>query len=199
MTRSQELDNPVWWDARYHAADAPWDRGIVAPEVIDFAQAHPGAGRWALDIGCGTGTHSRELARNGYRVAALDLSSVALQRALGAARAESLSWVCAQASAAHLDLFAVDFALALDVGCFHGLQPDDQIRYAAALSRRLAADGCYLLYAVHPRTGGEGGPPGVWPARIIELFGVHFDLEWRNQGRQGERRADWWLWRNRQT
>lgn len=195
MSRSTDLDNPAWWDARYHNQSTPWDRGIVAPEVSTFADRQPGAGQFALDIGCGTGTHGRELGRRGYRVVGVDLSHIALQRAQTAAHAEGLSWIGVQGSAATLDMVDTEFGMALDVGCFHGMSEADQAQYAAALQRQLTPGGYYLLYAVHTRIGDEAGPPGVSPARIIELFGPHFELEWRNEGRQWQRVADWWLWR----
>lgn len=186
---------PAWWDARYLQGPAPWDQGIVAPEVLAFAAAHPGAGAWALDIGCGAGTHGRALARHGYRVAGIDLSAVALRRALAAARAEDLPWVGVQGSASHLDLFAVRFQMALDVGCLHTLTPEQVGEYAQALRRRLLPRGWYLLYAVHPRQDpGQSGPPGLAPRVIARILHPGFDLLWRQPGRQGDRPADWWLW-----
>lgn len=196
MIQSTQREDAARWNARYREGSTPWDRGIVAPEVLTFANQHPGLDQWALDIGCGTGNHSREFARNGYRVVGIDFSHIALQRALTTARVESLRWAGVQASAANLDLVDVAVAVALDVGCFHGMNEVDQLRYATALNRRLAPGGHYLLYAAHPRADHETtGPPGVNPATVIELFGAHFELEWRNRGWHGERRSDWWLWR----
>ena len=180
---------------RYRESDAPWDQGIVAPEVERFAAEHPGRGARALDIGCGTGTHGRELARRGYRVIGLDLSHVALRQALAAARAENLDWLSVQGSATDIAMLDATFAAALDVGCFHALTEAMQAAYADGLARRLAAGGHYLLYAVHPREEGQAGPPGVAPAQIERVFGPRFDLVWKQEGWQGERRADWWLWR----
>lgn len=194
MEHSTQLNESAQWNARYHDGSTPWDRGIVAPEVVAFANEYPGADQWALDIGCGTGTHSRELARHGYRVAGIDLSQIALQRALTTAQTEGLPWVGVQGSAANLDFLDAPFAAALDIGCFHGMAAAEKADYAAALNRRLIPGGHYLLYAVHPRIGDESGPPGVNPARILELFAPNFTLEWRNEGRQGQRQADWWLW-----
>jgi len=195
MTDQHQLSSPAWWDARYREGATGWDHGIVVPEVEAFAAGRPGDGAWALDIGCGTGTHGRELARRGYRVVAIDLSHVAVRRALSFAQAENLTWFGVQGSAAHLDLFRQTFALALDVGCFHGLTEEQQRNYALGLHRRLAPGGYYLLYAVHPRTSAEQwGPPGVAPARIEQIFSPYFTPIWRREGRQGERRADWHLW-----
>ena len=187
---------PAWWDIRYSEGSKPWDRGIVAPEVAAFAADHPGNDAWAIDIGCGTGVHGRELARHGYRVAGIDLSLVALRSALAAALAEGLPWVGVRGSATELVLFRQMFTVALDVGCFHGIPHDLQPRYAEALARRLQPGGHFLVYAVHPRDFEEqGGPSGVAPARIEAVFNPTFETVWRQEGWQGERRADWWLLR----
>ncbi len=196
MITDTELNSADWWDSRYSEGTTPWDQGTVAPEIASFARAHPNHGGWAIDIGCGTGTHGRELARWGYRVVGLDLSQVALRRALTLAEAEDLGWVGVQASATDLHLLRQPFSIALDVGCFHGLTSEQQQAYAAALLRRLSVDGYFLLYAVHPRTYPEqGGPPGVEPEQIEAVFSPFLTVEWCQQGWQGERKADWWLWR----
>lgn len=196
MNEETRPGDAAWWDARYRAGTTPWDKGTVAPEVIEFARQHPGRNAWAVDIGCGTGTHGRELARNDYRVVALDLSFVAIQKARDAARREGLAWFGVQGSASQLDLFQVELAAALDVGCFHGLSQADQLAYAKALDRRLTEGGYYLLYAAHPRPAGEvGGPPGVDPDVILEIFGARFHLLERQPGFHGQRGSDWWIWR----
>lgn len=200
MNDKSELGRASWWDARYREGTTPWDQGTVAPEVLAFAAEHPGNDGWALEIGCGTGTHGRGLARAGYRLVGLDLSHVALQQALAVARAEALNWVGIQASAPDLLLLKQQFAVALDVGCFHGLSQEQRVAYGVALSRRLQPGGYYLVYAVHEKEQeSQGGPPGVPPEQTAAVFGAHLDLVWRQEGRQGERHADWWLWQKSHT
>jgi SAM-dependent methyltransferase len=199
MTLEADRHSPAYWDARYRENHTPWDQGTVAPEVLAFVAEHPGEGRWALDIGCGTGTHSRELARHGYRVVGLDLSWVALRRALMAARRESLPWYGVQADAVELGLLQAAFAVALDIGCFHGLTAGQQRRYAAGLALRLEPGGFYLLYALHPAPDAAGGPPGVGPEQVEAVFRPFLERVDYKPGWQGDRRADWWLWQRRQT
>ncbi len=194
MTLAADRHSPAYWDARYRDGQTPWDQGTVAPEVLAFVAGHPGEGRWALDIGCGTGTHSRELARHGYRVVGLDLSWVALRRALSAAQHEDLPWYGVQADAADLGLLQCTFAVALDIGCFHGLTTAQQRRYAAGLALRLEPEGFYLLYALHPAPEAAGGPPGVKPEQVEAIFRPFLELREYKPGWQGDRRADWWLW-----
>ena len=53
-----------------------------------------------LDVGCGTGRHSIELAKRGYAVTGIDLSSEMLARAADAAKAAGLSvdWIHSDAT-----------------------------------------------------------------------------------------------------
>jgi len=100
-----------------------------------------------------------------------------------------------QGSATDIAMLATTFAAALDVGCFHALTEAMQEAYAAGLTRRLASEAYYLLYTVHPREEGQTGPPGVAPEQIERVFGPRLTLVWKQEGWQGERQADWWLWR----
>ncbi len=189
---------PAWWEDRYQTGSTPWDQGTVAPEVTAFVAAHPGRGRWALDIGCGTGTHSRALARCGYRVVGIDFSFLALHKALQAAAAEHLPWYGLRGSAQDLLMLQQPFAVVLDIGCFHGLNGEQRQRYAEGLAQRLAPGGYYLLYTVRPSAGPETGDmAGADPAQLETLFRGFLKLEDRQEGwhQINERRSDWWWWR----
>lgn len=79
----QEFDadtvmDAAWWDERYRTADAIWS-GRPNPHLVsDTAGLSPGT---ALDIGCGEGADALWLAQQGWRVTAVDISAVALDRA----------------------------------------------------------------------------------------------------------------------
>lgn len=72
-----------FWDERYGSATRIWS-GNPNPQLVGEAgDLEPGT---ALDAGCGEGADAHWLARRGWRVTAMDVSAVALQR--GAAHAE---------------------------------------------------------------------------------------------------------------
>jgi 2-polyprenyl-3-methyl-5-hydroxy-6-metoxy-1,4-benzoquinol methylase len=76
-----------FWDERYGSADRIWSGRPNAQLVTQVADLPPGD---ALDVGCGEGADALWLASRGWRVTAVDVSAVALDRAARAAAAEGL-------------------------------------------------------------------------------------------------------------
>jgi SAM-dependent methyltransferase len=104
-----------FWDARYASADRVWS-GEPNPQLVADVSAVP-PGR-ALDVGAGEGADSIWLARQGWTVVAVDVSSVALDRARRHAEfagvADRISWVHGDVLAGPLpagpfDLVSVEF------------------------------------------------------------------------------------------
>lgn len=112
-------------------------------------------GARVLDLGCGTGRHSVELARRGYRMLGVDLSRGMLREARAAARAAAaqVDWVQADATR-FLAPEAFDGAICLCEGSF-GLANDgeDPIAHDRAiafnLSRCLRPGGRLVLTALN--------------------------------------------------
>jgi SAM-dependent methyltransferase len=95
--------------------------------LLDELQLLPGSA--ILDVGCGTGRHSIELAKRGYAVTGLDLSAEMLSKAVSAARDENVSveWIRANATA-FVFPERFDAAICLCEGAFGLLgQADDPI------------------------------------------------------------------------
>ena len=76
MSASQDLK--TMWDERYAASDQLWS-GRVNP-VLEAEAADLAPGR-ALDAGCGEGGDAMWLAERGWNVTAIDVSTVAVNRA----------------------------------------------------------------------------------------------------------------------
>ncbi|RJK94859.1 class I SAM-dependent methyltransferase [Vallicoccus soli] len=66
------------WDERYAGAERVWSGDPNGALVAEAGGLPPGR---ALDVGCGEGADAVWLARRGWRVTALDVSQVALDRA----------------------------------------------------------------------------------------------------------------------
>ena len=70
------------WDERYADAEQMWSGEPNAALVVEVGDLEPGM---ALDVGCGEGADAIWLAGRGWKVTAIDVSQVALQRAEAAA------------------------------------------------------------------------------------------------------------------
>jgi SAM-dependent methyltransferase len=66
------------WDSRYAESQRIWSGKPNAALVSEISSLSPGR---ALDLGCGEGADAVWLARQGWRVTAVDISGVALARA----------------------------------------------------------------------------------------------------------------------
>ncbi|WP_045823538.1 class I SAM-dependent methyltransferase [Williamsia herbipolensis] len=78
-----------FWNARYDEDDRVWSgdpNGALVDEMTDVA---PGR---ALDLGSGEGDDARWLAARGWEVTAVDISSVAIDRARALGAAGSITW-----------------------------------------------------------------------------------------------------------
>lgn len=85
------------WDARYNERDgAKWSGRPNGRLVAEVAGVTPGR---ALDVGCGEGADAIWLARRGWTVTAIDISSVAVGRAREAAELVGavVEWVAGDA------------------------------------------------------------------------------------------------------
>lgn len=101
-----------FWDERYGSRDQLFSgepNGVLVTEVTDLS---PGQ---ALDLGCGEGADARWLAGRGWQVTAVDISQVALQRAMAhsADGAGRVAWARADLSATPPPAAAFDLVSAL--------------------------------------------------------------------------------------
>jgi SAM-dependent methyltransferase len=118
------------------------------------------AGLRVLDVACGHGRVTRELARRGAEVAGVDISGVLLGRAREAEQAEPLGIRYLQAdvssSAAGLDAAGFDV-----VTCNFGLSDIDGA--AAVISGALRPGGRFVFSILHPCFPGGTDISGSWP------------------------------------
>jgi SAM-dependent methyltransferase len=86
-----EVTSEAFWDQRYRSSSTLWS-GQANPQLVtETSDLSPGS---ALDVGCGEGADAIWLAERGWRVTAVDVSTVALER--GAAHAHDVSAEVAQ-------------------------------------------------------------------------------------------------------
>jgi ubiquinone/menaquinone biosynthesis C-methylase UbiE len=170
---------------------APWDSGISPPELSEFLDQHP-AGR-AIDLGCGTGTNVITLVRAGWQVTGIDFASRAIRIAK---RKSKDADVTAQYLVSDVTKFKVEgkFDLALDMGCFHGV--NDKAAYLAQLTRILAPDGFWLMYGIFKSAS---HPTGHGLAEVdLTLISPQLALLSRHDGfDKRQRPSAWFLYQNK--
>lgn len=152
-------DRDHWFeDLASHMKDAylrySFTKGTT--QEVDFILDTTGAkaGCAFIDVGCGPGRHSLELARRGMQVTGIDVSHEFIEIAQRSSAAESLSNAKFQRLDArdlvnHASLHAkFDFAICLCQGAF-GLMVDDQhdVKILAGIRRSLKDQGVLVLSA----------------------------------------------------
>jgi len=172
------------WEEQYRDDDVetmPWfcpDLDCDVAAAIDRLHIAPAM---ALDVGAGPGTQSIALAKLGFQVTGTDISPSAVKKAQARADKETVAvrFVCDDVLQTGLNSGEMNtsFALIIDRGCFHVVDPDQQAGYVKAIASLLDDGGYLLLKTFHKQERCEQGPPNRFEAAdISKLFAADFDL-----------------------
>ena len=180
----------------------PWDSGIAPPELREYIAAHP-PGR-AIDLGCGTGTNALALAQNGWRVTGVDFIPKAIRAAKRKLKQATLEADLSVGDVTNLRGITGPFDLALDIGCFHGVE--DRAAYLDELDRLLAPGGHWLMYGFFKPAPHLAGcfdfaqhKPGLAAPDLDLIHARGFSLLSRADGfDKKERPSAWFLFRHGQ-
>jgi SAM-dependent methyltransferase len=165
------------WEERYRTGDTPWDTGQPSSELQRVAAEEHIRPCRAIELGCGSGTNAVWLAKQGFDVTAVDLSSAAISRARERAASEGVkvSFVCADVLNLP-DLGTYDFVF--DRGCYHVVRRIDVQRYQNTLRQVTHPGSAGLVLAGNAREPHEPGPPVVGEREIREELGTVFEIVW---------------------
>jgi len=149
MSNQNQHEN--WWQSFFKGSWEALQLEGYPPErtraEIDFALAalQVKAGSRILDVPCGAGRHTNELARRGFRSTGVDFNSAAIAVARDHAAAESLS-----SDFLVGDMREIDFIEEFDAAiCFFGsfgyFEDEDNLKYASRVARALRPGGGFLI------------------------------------------------------
>jgi SAM-dependent methyltransferase len=154
----------LFYKLLYRVGLTPWERLVALPasqqasELLDREEAgrEPPYGR-ALDLGCGTGIWAVELAKRGWEVTGIDITSKAIRRARERARERGVEIRFIEGDVAALRAEGIDsgFHLVLDFGTVHGLSPAQRAAVGREVNAVAVDDATLLMYATAP---GRRGP-----------------------------------------
>ena len=138
----------------YRLGITPWEDAAAAADasfgaLLDREEAERSQplGR-ALDLGCGRGAHTHELARRGWQAVGLDNVPRAIQAA-SSKDASNATFAVGDVTDLRLDsLGSYDFFL--DVGCLHGLRPAQRLAAGRGISSIANAGATLLMLAFQP-------------------------------------------------
>ncbi|GBC72033.1 hypothetical protein HRbin02_01822 [Candidatus Calditenuaceae archaeon HR02] len=169
----------AFWDLAYLTGSTPWDSDEPSKELVELIESGVIKPCRALDIGCGTGSNVIFLATKGFEAHGLDISKVALLKAMR--RAEARGAKCYFHNLDFRDVKKVSrlgiFDLAIDVGCYHSLpHGGDRISYLDSLNEVLRRGGDYLIWCFVRGAGFSWGPPGVEEYEVERNFGSRYAL-----------------------
>lgn len=165
------------WDDRYRQADLVWN---AEPNVFVAKYASQLPVGDAIDLGAGEGRNSVWLARNGWRVTAVDFSVVALEKAMAMAVDAGVSIATEPSDALH---FHPADQVDLVVLCYLQL-PDEQQQRVLRNAATWVRPGGSVLVVAHDKSNvehGHGGPPDASVCYTVEntidaLAGLDIDI-----------------------
>ncbi len=177
------------WDRRYAGKDLLWSLEPNRFVAEGLAGLPPGR---ALDLACGEGRNALWLAARGWRVRAVDFSSVAIDRAGELDRDKAVEWEVADLTSYAFPVAEEDLVL---ISYLH--LPPDQMRPLLHRAALALAPGGTLFFVGHDRenlTRGVGGPqdPGILhtPQEVAEaLDGLRIERAERVTRPVGDRTA----------
>jgi SAM-dependent methyltransferase len=181
-----EVEVPLdWYRSGFplETAQMPWADRTVAEVDRALAMLKPQGSERVLDLACGIGRHSLELARRGFEVVGVDISPELLEMAEREAEAQSLEISFVQADLRELDLEdEFDLVLSLNDGAVGYFETEEEnFRTFEVVSQALRPGGGHLMQLPNVLHAEKHLPQKTWLAgeATVELI----DHRWNGQTR----------------
>jgi 2-polyprenyl-3-methyl-5-hydroxy-6-metoxy-1,4-benzoquinol methylase len=178
----------------------PWNH-TQADYFMKLLQRGEFVGKYALDLGCGVGKKSIELAKIGFNVTAVDISQTAIKLAKENARKARVSIRFIQGDATDLlFLGKKQFDFVLDWANLHGIAKKKQRKYVRGIVEHMKKGGklllrCFSKYSIAPNELGFITPVGnvyiFSEDDIKKLYGKYFTILKRNRSKPFQHTHRW--------
>ncbi|MGH9227153.1 MAG: class I SAM-dependent methyltransferase [Acidimicrobiales bacterium] len=154
------------WEADAPMVRAELDRLLAREEA---ARQRPYGS--ALDLGCGSGQWSIELARRGWQVVGVDVVAKAIRRARRRARDEGVdvTFVEGDVTALHDAGIGSGFSFVLDIECFNHLGDEQRASVGREVNAVTTSDATMLMLVWRRARRGLLAP-GAGPEDLIAAF-----------------------------
>ena len=160
---------------RYATGDTPWDSGPPSSELIRTIEAGELPGTTVLELGCGTGTNAIELAHRGYRVRAIDLVDLPIQKAQEHAQKARVDVEFLVGDFTKMDLGG-PYDCLFDSGLYTEIRNRDLDGFLSTIRRVSRSGTRWLSLTGNPKEILPDGPPGVredeFRAELEPLFRI---------------------------
>jgi SAM-dependent methyltransferase len=166
--------NQKMYDRAYKFPFQIWTDRRISKEVKQLF-GNSGHDRKVLELGCGKGYNSIYIASRGFKVTGVDFSPTAVMKARENASDLINKPDFLVGDVTRLQLNNEHFDMALDIGCFHCLDANDQSLYAREVGHHIKRGGSLLMWTMN------SPPPGARalsnPGIIEETFAPYFNLK----------------------
>lgn len=129
----------------------------------------------ALDLCSGTGANAMYLAKKGFEVTGVDLSSQAVEFRKKEAKREKIPITLTDENFLELPFEDEKFDFIYDMGCFHHIRPEYRIPFIKRVTRVLKTGGSYLLITLSQRNGPGGNH--FTQRELLSYFSGDFKLK----------------------
>jgi methyl halide transferase len=166
------------WNERYKAGDLSWDTNVPDENLVRLINSKTVSPCKALEIGCGTGTNSLWLARQGFSILGVDISQEAVDLANRKKENQSLLCDFAQMDFLRDESLPQSFDFVFDRGCFHVFdQEADRILFARQVSRVLRMNGSWVsLIGSTEGSPRDAGPPRRTAIDVIKAIEPYLEI-----------------------
>ncbi len=139
------------YQVMYRLGFTPWERAgeLGSEQLSGLLDKESPQGR-ALDIGCGTGRHTLELADRGWDAVGIDNVQRAVEKARKRRPGDARVAFTVGDVTRLADHVQGPFSFFLDIGCFHGLTAEQRAGLASGITAAAADDAAILMMAFGP-------------------------------------------------